>query len=54
MHPYYHWSSFQIEEERQQMVKLAEMQKRLVEDEADRLDNMESWKAKILGISKRI
>ena len=44
--------SFQIEEERQQMVKLAEMQKRLVEDEADRLDNMESWKAKILGISK--
>ena len=38
--------SFQIEEERQQMVKLAEMQKRLVEDEADRLDNMESWKAK--------
>ena len=44
--------SFQIEEERKQMVKLAEMQKRLVEDEADRLDNMESWKAKILGISK--
>ena len=44
--------SFQIEEERQQMVKLADMQKRLVEDEAERLDSMESWKAKILGISK--
>lgn len=44
--------SFQIEEERQQMIKLAEMQKRLVENEAERLDNMESWKAKILGISK--
>lgn len=44
--------SFQIEDERQQMIKLAEMQKRLVEEEADRLDSMEGWKAKILGISK--
>jgi len=45
--------SFQIEEERKRMVELAEMQKKLVEEEADRLDNMDSWKAKILGISKQ-
>lgn len=44
--------SFQIESERRRMVQLAEMQKKLVEDEVTRLDNMESWKAKILGISK--
>ena len=45
--------NFQIEEERQQMVRLAEMQKILVEEEAERLDNMDSWKARILGISKK-
>jgi hypothetical protein len=45
--------NFQIEEERQQMVRLAEMQKVLVEEEADRLDNMDSWKARILGISRK-
>jgi hypothetical protein len=28
------------------------VQKKLVEDEVERLDNMESWKARILGISK--
>jgi hypothetical protein len=45
--------NFQIEEERQQMIKLAEMQKILVEEEVERLDNMDSWKARILGISKK-
>ena len=35
------------------MVQLAEMQKILVEEEVERLDNMESWKARILGISKK-
>ena len=45
--------NFQIEEERKRMIELAEMQKKLVEEEADRLDNMDSWKAKILGISKQ-
>jgi hypothetical protein len=44
--------SFQIEEERKRMIELAEMQKKLVEEESERLDNMESWKARILGISK--
>ncbi len=44
--------NFQVEEERKRMVELAEMQKKLVEEEADRLDNMDSWKARILGISK--
>jgi hypothetical protein len=44
--------SFQVESERRRMIELAEMQKKLVEDEVERLDNMESWKARILGISK--
>jgi hypothetical protein len=35
------------------MIELAEMQKKLVEEEADRLDDMDSWKARILGISKQ-
>jgi len=45
--------NFQIEEERQRMIQLAEMQKKLVEEETVRLDNMDSWKARILGISKQ-
>ena len=44
--------SFQVESERRRMIELAEMQKKLVEDEVTRLDNMDSWKARILGISK--
>ena len=44
--------SFQVEEERKRMIELAEMQKKLVEEEVERLDNMESWKARVLGISK--
>ena len=38
--------------ERRRMVELAEMQKKLVDEEVTRLDNMDSWKARILGISK--
>jgi hypothetical protein len=45
--------NFQLEEQRKQMVQLADMQKALVEEEVERLDDMESWKARILGISKK-
>ena len=44
--------SFQAESERRRMIEIAEMQKKLVEEEVERLDNMDSWKARILGISK--
>lgn len=44
--------NFQVEEERVRMIELAEMQKKLVDEEVARLDNMDSWKARILGISK--
>ncbi len=44
--------NFQIEDERRRMVELADMQKKLVDEEVTRLDNMDSWKARILGISK--
>ena len=43
---------FQDEEERNNMVHIAEMQKQLVSDEANRLERMDEWKARILGVSK--
>lgn len=43
---------FQDEEERINMVKIAEMQKALVKEEATRLEGMAEWKARILGISQ--
>lgn len=43
---------FQDEEERANMVKIAEMQKMLVKEEAHRLEGMAEWKARILGISQ--
>jgi len=43
---------FQEEEERKTMAKIAEMQKQTVREEADRLENMSEWKARVLGISK--
>lgn len=43
---------FQDEEERANMVKIAEMQKALVKDEAHRLEGMAEWKSRILGISQ--
>lgn len=43
---------FQDEEERKNMVRIAEMQKQLVKDEAERLEGMSAFKARVLGISK--
>ena len=43
---------FQEEEERKTMLEIAEMQKQTVHKEADRLENMSEWKARVLGISK--
>tara|TARA_B100000941_G_C28479076_1_gene541001 strand:+ start:389 stop:1447 length:1059 start_codon:yes stop_codon:yes gene_type:complete len=44
---------FQEEEERKIMVKMADMQKKLIEEEADVLEKMPDWKSRVLGISKR-
>ncbi len=44
--------SFQHEEGRALMVKMAEMQKIAVGEEASRFESMQEWKARILGISK--
>lgn len=44
--------SFQNEEERKLMIKMAEMQKKAIKEEADRLESMNEWKSRILGISK--
>ena len=43
---------FQDEEERANMVKIAEMQKKLVREEAHKMEGMDAWKARILGISQ--
>jgi len=43
---------FQEEEERKVMVKIAELQKKNAKEEADRLESMPAWKARVLGISK--
>jgi len=43
---------FQDEEERKLMIKMAEMQKKAVQREADRMEKMPEWKARVLGISK--
>jgi hypothetical protein len=43
---------FQDEEERRNMVRLAEIQKKLVKDEAVRLEGMDAFKARVLGISQ--
>jgi hypothetical protein len=44
--------SFQNEEGRRLMVKMAEMQKKAIEDEAEVLESMGDWKSRVLGISK--
>lgn len=44
---------FQDEHERKMMIQIAEMQKKIIREEADRLENMSAWKARILGISKQ-
>jgi len=43
---------FQEEEERKVMVKIAELQKKAAKKEADNLESMPDWKARVLGISK--
>lgn len=44
--------SFQEQEERERMIEIAEKQKQLVEDEIDRIEDMDSWKARVLGLRK--
>jgi len=34
------------------MVKIAEMQKKVISEEANRLESMGEWKARVLGVSK--
>jgi hypothetical protein len=43
---------FQEEEERKVMIKIAQLQKKAAKDEADKLESMPDWKARVLGISK--
>jgi hypothetical protein len=45
--------AFQDKEERDRMIMMAEMQNKLIEEEADRLESMDDYKARILGISKK-
>jgi hypothetical protein len=45
--------AFQDREERDRMIMMAELQNKLIEEEADRLENMDDYKARILGISKK-
>jgi hypothetical protein len=44
---------FQEEEERETMVRIAEMQKEVVKEEAERLEGMAEWKARVLGIGQQ-
>lgn len=41
---------FQDEEERSNMVRLAEMQKKLVREYAQRMESMEEWRCRVLGL----
>ena len=43
---------FQSEEGRKRMVDIAEKQKLLIQEDAERIENMDVWKARVLGISK--
>jgi len=44
--------SFQEQEERERMIEIAEKQKLLVNEELDRLETMDSWKARVLGLRR--
>ena len=44
--------SFQEQEERNRMIEIAEKQKMLVEEEIDKLESMDSWKARVMGLRK--
>ena len=41
---------FQEEEERKNMIRIAEMQKQIIKEEAQKLEGMSAWKARVLGI----
>lgn len=41
---------FQEEEERKNMIRIAEMQKEVIKEEAKKLEGMAAWKARVLGI----
>ena len=43
---------FQEEEERKIMLKIAEMQRKLVREEASNIESMPDWKARVLGVRK--
>lgn len=43
---------FQEEEERKVMIKIAQLQKKAAKEEADNIESMPDWKARVLGISK--
>ena len=43
---------FQEEEERKVMVKIAQLQKQAAKKEADNIESMPDWKARVLGVSK--
>jgi hypothetical protein len=45
--------AFQDREERERIVRMAEMNNKLAADEASRLETMDEFKARVLGISKR-
>lgn len=45
--------AFQDREERARMIMKAQMQNKLIEDEANRLESMDEFKSRVLGISKR-
>ena len=44
--------TFQNETDRERMIDMAEKQKMLIDQEATNLESMDSWKARVLGISK--
>lgn len=44
---------FQEEEERKIMVKMAEMQQKIISEEVDVIEKMPQWKSRVLGISKK-
>jgi hypothetical protein len=43
---------FQSEEERKIMIRIAELQRKAVEEEVEELEKMPEWKARVLGITK--
>ena len=44
--------SFQNEEDRKLMIKMAEMQKKIVRKEANEIESMGEWKSRVLGVRK--